>query len=482
MAPGPSDTRDKPGFAPGGSAPVEALVPGEDEIFGWIEAVVSQGIRRPGYPADQWCEDWLVERFTELGLHDVRLEPVEVAVWLPRSASITVWPAADPSQAVELPAFALPHTEATEGLEANVQRLGGDDGGGDLRGAIAVEDLELMRMPQSELRLLATSTHDPAGEFDDLVQVLPFGTRIRGLLDPVLQAGAGAFVGILSGMPWDTHDYYVPYDGEPQPLPAVWLSPADGARLSALLEAGPVRGRIAVDATRTTGVSHNVLGVLPGRSSEYVVIGSHHDAPWASAVEDGSGIALVLAQASYWAAVPVDERPHNLVFLLNAGHMVGGAGSWQFVADHRDLLDRTVLAVHLEHAAVECRPEDGRLVPTGEPEVRWWFTSQEPQLERAVADALEAEDLRRSLVFRPEVFFELPPTDGGPLHTVGVPLVNYLTAPMYLFDSCDTLDKVHRPSLVPVTRAVARIIGSTVDRTAAGVRAAVVPTGGPPQF
>jgi hypothetical protein len=86
------------------------------------------------------------------------------------------------------------------------------------------------------------------------------------------------------------------------------------------------------------------------------------------------------------------------------------------------------------------------------------------------------------MVFRPEVFFEIPPTDGGPLHTAGVPLVNFLTAPMYLFDSCDTLDKIHRPSLVPVTRAVTRIIGSTAERTAAGVRAAVVPAGGPPQF
>jgi hypothetical protein len=94
-----------------------------------------------------------------------------------------------------------------------------------------------------------------------------------------------------------------------------------------------------------------------------------------------------------------------------------------------------------------------------------------------VADALAAEDLRRSMVFRPEIFFEIPPTDGGPLHTAGVPLVNYLTAPMYLFDSCDTLDKIHRPSLVPVTRAVTRIIGSTSGRTAAEVRAAVRPSG-----
>jgi hypothetical protein len=42
-----------------------------------------------------------------------------------------------------------------------------------------------------------------------------------------------------------------------------------------------------------------------------------------------------------------------------------------------------------------------------------------------------------------------------------VPLVNFLTAPFYLFDAIDTLDKIHRPSLVPVTRAAIRIVGAT---------------------
>jgi hypothetical protein len=39
--------------------------------------------------------------------------------------------------------------------------------------------------------------------------------------------------------------------------------------------------------------------------------------------------------------------------------------------------------------------------------------------------------------------------------------VQFLTAPMYLFDSQDTLDKIHAESLVPLTRAVARMIAAT---------------------
>ena len=71
--------------------------------------------------------------------------------------------------------------------------------------------------------------------------------------------------------------------------------------------------------------------------------------------------------------------------------MVHGAGTRGFIDDHADLLDDVVLEVHLEHTANEVRGDGhGGLEPTGEPEVRWWFTTQEPGLEAAVQSALEA--------------------------------------------------------------------------------------------
>src|SRR5215467_8054851 len=113
---------------------------------------------------------------------------------------------------------------------------------------------------------------------------------------------------------------------------------------------------------------------------------------------------------------------------------------------------------------------DGVLVPTGHPEARWWFTTQLPRLQAAVREAIEAEHLARSLVLRPDTFGPHPTTDGGFFHLEGVPLVNFLTAPFYLFDAMDTLDKIHRPSLVPVTRAAARVIASTAGVSASSMR------------
>ncbi len=129
--------------------------------------------------------------------------------------------------------------------------------------------------------------------------------------------------------------------------------------------------------------------------------------------------------------------------------------------------------MHLEHAAEQARGDGQRLELTGQPEPRWWFTSTDADLQAAVAGALRREDLRRSLVLEPTVFGEAPTTDGAALYLAGVPIVQYLTAPMYLFDSADTVDKIHVPSLEPVTRAVIQIIESVRGRTAAELRGPV---------
>jgi hypothetical protein len=162
-----------------------------------------------------------------------------------------------------------------------------------------------------------------------------------------------------------------------------------------------------------------------------------------------------------------------MMFVLTAGHMTHAAGTRAFIDAHRDLLDRVVLEVHLEHTARRCEGDDGELRPTDEPEVRWWFTSRNPWLEATVQDAIAAEDLRRSLVFRPDVFSPMPPTDAAFFHPESVPLVSFLSAPMYLFDSRDTIDKIHEPSLAPVSRAAVRIIESTRGVSAAEMRAGV---------
>ncbi|WP_219471980.1 M28 family peptidase [Nonomuraea rhizosphaerae] len=443
-------------------------VPSVAEMLGWIETIVERGIRRPGYPADEWTERWLADRLTELGLR-VSLEPVEVRRWRPGTGLLRL------SDGTTFSGMPLPYTASTGG------RPGGRPGGGlggrlrrrvarlaDARpGDIAVDELTFTDLPQSYVKTLATSAYDPEGVFDTLVQTIPFGPNMTRVVEPALAAGAAGFVGALTGVPWETRDYYVPYDAVERPVPALWLSRSDARRL---LDRLPCDGELVAESVMDTVVTHNVVATLPGGSPHTVIVASHHDGPWASAVEDASGCALVLAAAHHWARVPAAERPHNLTFLLTSGHMAHAAGTRAFIDRHRTELADVVLELHLEHAALRCEPVDGMLVPTADPEVRWWFTSRAARLERLVQETLEAEGLRRSFVLPPDVFSPMPPTDGAFFHPEGVPLVHFLSAPMYLFDSADTLDKVDVAGLEPLARAAIRIVSGTAGWTPADLR------------
>ncbi|MEV0384903.1 M28 family peptidase [Nonomuraea sp. NPDC050643] len=429
-------------------------VPTAAEMLAWIETITARGVRRPGYPADAWTERWLADRFAEFGLR-VELEPVETPRWRPGTGSLRL------DSGEEFTGFPLPFTAPAAGLRARIAPLA-DAGPGD----IAVDELAFTELPQSYVKTIATSFHDPEGIFDSLVQTLPFGPRMMAVVEPALEAGAAGYVGALTGLPWDTRDYYVPYDAVQRPIPGLWLSGRDSRRL---IERLPCTGELVAESVTDRVTTHNVVATLPGDSPHWVIVASHHDGPWASAVEDASGIALVLAAARHWSRVPREERPHNLLFLVTSGHMAHAAGTRAFIERHRAMLADVVLQVHLEHAALRCEGVDGRLVPTADPEVRWWFTSRLPELEDLVARTLEAEGLRRSFVLPPDAFSPMPPTDGAFFHPEGVPLVHFLSAPMYLFDSADTIDKIDVAGLEPLARAAVRIVAGTAGWTRPGL-------------
>jgi hypothetical protein len=272
-------------------------------------------------------------------------------------------------------------------------------------------------------------------------------------------------IGILDGL--GTDRYYAPYTGENVDLPAVWIGARAGKRLTAAMTAGATHARIRVKAERKEVASSNVVGELPADADHWVMVGSHHDAPWASAVEDASGTAEVLAQAYHWASVPKTERPQKMMFVATAGHMDGAAGSTALLKDYPEILDRTVLEVHLEHLAKRAHMVGGKLQTTDDPETRWWFVTKRPDLQQIVADSLHAHDMDRDLILPAVGFFggTAPLSDAAPLSLAGVPIISLITTPIYLFDPRDTPDKVDTKTLAVVSRAATQMIDASRNLT-----------------
>jgi hypothetical protein len=132
-----------------------------DDMMGWISTVVAQGIRRPGYPADVWAEQWIRDQFTAFGLQDPTLDPVQVKRWQLQQCSLMVWGDAAPQDVRSIPCFAVPYSAATLGLEKPVSLLAPD---ADVTDRIAVVEQTFLTLPQTIIRAFSTREYDPDGE------------------------------------------------------------------------------------------------------------------------------------------------------------------------------------------------------------------------------------------------------------------------------------------------------------------------------
>src|ERR1019366_1859299 len=223
------------------------------------------------YPADRWAEQFCRERLTEMGIEQVRHEPVDVPYWELRAAALDVEAG---GERFVVPCFALPFTTPTPGLVVELATCAADPPD-TVRGKASLYDVTLLRVPPTfpVLRRIddahetapaaarqAGFCYDPRGTLGQALQVLPFAREIQHVMEPSIAAGAAAFIGVLRGYPGGGCQYYVPYDGVMRAIPGVWIGEADGAYLRTLLAAGNVRVELRVDAAASQILSYNVVG------------------------------------------------------------------------------------------------------------------------------------------------------------------------------------------------------------------------------
>jgi len=449
-----------------------STAPSLGEMLGWIRRIVGFGTRRPGYPQSLQIEQWLEATICEFGLKEVRREPVPVNYWSPSSTRLVF-----SASAIELPCFPVPYTSwtAASGIGAATVFVG--EGSAeefqhmDLRGRIAVVNMRFAELPGAALKRGAKFIQDAKQSIPDgPLHVANWLIRNFPAYYEAQQRGAVGFIGLLVDSPTDGCDFYVPYDGFLKGLPAVWVGREHAARVHALAQAGQSARLLSAGENRVVD-SHNVVGFVPGSGAgsnaenENIIITCHHDAPFASAVEDASGLAVLLALAKAFAA-PHSGRHQlrrDLVFVVASGHFHGGIGNRVFVKRHtEDLLQRTVAAFGVEHIAEEAESDGhGGYRQSGRPEVRALFFDGSNQFARILAEEAERCQLDRMVGADAYGFGPEPPCDSAPFFTAGIPSACHISGPLYLFDPHDTIDKVRAVDLVPManffTQTVRRI-------------------------
>ena len=210
------------------------------------------------------------------------------------------------------------------------------------------------------------------------------------------------------------------------------------------------------------------MGVVRGHGSdanaeaENLIVTCHHDAPFNSAVEDASGLAVLLALAKEFAAA--QQRPQrlhrDLLFVISSGHFHGGVGNRVFAERHAGgLVKRTVAALGVEHIAEETESDGhGGYRLTGRPEVRALFFDGSRRFADVLAEEAEHQRIDRLVCADAYSFGPEPPCDSAPFFTAGIPSACHISGPLYLFDPHDTVDKVRPVDLIPVKNFFANVI------------------------
>lgn len=435
------------------------------EMMEWVEHQAAMGPRRPGSPAGHQNEAFLLEKLKAFGLESVRKEPIPITYWAAEEYSLEVGKA---DQLKPLPHFYIPYTRFTP--EAGVQApLVYVDPKSlsvpkDCEGAIVVTEITFPPFDTELMMKLGMGQYDPDHNIADSKHPATWVRMGWHIYQQAAKKKAAGFIGILTNQPGDNCEMYAPYgfkekDIMDKPIPGFWVNRNNGVHLKRLAQSGQGQAKAILRGKCTPGIMHNIIGEIPGKKDETIVLSSHHDSPFESPVEDGTGVATVLAIAQNLAA----ERNLNrrVVVLLTAGHFYGSLGTRTFIQKHRhDVVPKTVLEISLEHMCSEAVEDaDGKLVPSGLPEVTGIFVPFNKQISGLVLASMKQHQIDRCIALPPEgPFGAYPPTDGGDWFEAGVPVINHISDPVYLLTSDDALKWVDAERMARAAAAYTSLI------------------------
>jgi len=446
-------------------------LPSNEEIFGWIKDLCNFGYRRPGTEADLKAAQYIMEKFKEFGLENVRLEPIDMPLWTAEKWSLTV-------NGQEIPCFYISHsywTKEYEGFSAGPAGITAEMvyvGKGsekdfrkvDVKGKIVLSDVSFFTWYWSDSKKVSYFTYDPDNTIPkNWSQHNPYvSDNFPNNLYRAAKHGAVGFVGILTDYV-DRNTYYNEvYDEKPclMQIPGLWLSKSDGARLKSLFKKGStIKATLVLDGKIVPAVANNVIGFLKGKTDDIIMVHSHHDAPWSSAVEDASGVSEVLALAKYFGRIPAEKREKTLMFVTTDTHFSMYQAHLDLIKKINEKKMNVIVDICIEHIGKEIVEREGKIVETGFVEPRLMFVSENPYLLSFTKQAVVKNRLGRTL-FMPTYSPLGVPTDAGDFNRAGIPIISYISPPIYIYDPIDTPDMVAVDQLNPIATAFADIIES----------------------
>jgi hypothetical protein len=415
-----------------------------------------RGLRAAGTSEEAGYVDGVRAQLERIGVMDVHFDPVQMQRWTTSEWSLYL--TSGPSAGSVKTASYIPYSGQTSAAGVAGQLAfvppGSTPAPGSLAGKIAVFDVPLTIIPIAFFAALAYPgrQYDPRGELTDPNELYkrPYLNGVIPMLEALEAAGAVGAVGVLDYPADAANGSYFPYDGHIRSVPSLYVDRTVGAQLKTQAQGG-AQALLKLPAEVKSVTSRNLIGFIPGQSSDLVALHCHTDGT--NAIED-NGPGAIVAISDYLARLPREALPSTFMILLTTGHFHGGIGSDTFCIEHADdLVARTKAALTLEHLGArewnEVQP--GQMALTGRSEPAGIFAPGSQALVDASFDALVRADAAPSSVLRPlnpnstgDPNAAAWPGEGQSLFAVGgISDANYIAGPTYLLNwGITTIDKV----------------------------------------
>ena len=298
-----------------------------------LDDLAQIGNRFCGTAGEVQARSYVLERFGELGLADVHLEEFPYLCWQPAPATCVARAAAG-SRMSTYDAHPLQYTAP---------------------GPVSGEALYIGGAEPTDFARLDAAGVDLAGRVVVAHSVFPFdlvdllsARAIAGFVHVCETPGGivGNFTGALYPPPLAP-----PWDGRPLPYAGVTIGHLAARELISTLTCGAsVELTIGHEGGCAPAATANVVGVIPGRGDEEVVLCAHYDsqAEGPCVYDNGSGLSSLIETARALH----DLRPERRVVLVaTSGEEIGVWGATAYVDAHRDQLARAVAMINLDGLA-----------------------------------------------------------------------------------------------------------------------------------
>lgn len=408
-----------------------------------VERIAALGYRRCGSAAEHRAMEYIRDRFQEIGLQEIAIEWFDMHRWEPTRVGMRLVPE---DVSVRCKPIWYAGCTAAEGLQEECVYCG-------------------YGMPQQ-----FGSARDKIAVIDSriLLHFWPtywFFESYRW----AVEAGAKALVVIIDA-PGDLIPIFTAEEEKhDNPIPAVLIGRSDGAQLRSRMKQGKAVVSLILEAEAGVSQTGDVVGLLPRKSDEYIIIGAHHDSIYEGAVDNAGGIAALLALAEEFTDCP-DKLQKNVIFATHPGHELL-IGAREFIGERSDMLEKTVAYITLDGIGCDNYKEiEGAIRKIDRDEVRGAFISPNPILAEIALPVIRKYRLQPAALLPADIMCPNEDLEGRFLNA-GVPIVDIIGKPIWYHTEEDTPDKCTPEQLERGARAQMEIIERIGEYSADEMRA-----------